>query len=305
MKRIIFSICLLLTGNSLSTYAQGYYYYDDRHYDNPLLIELGVKAGGMNALTDIGGKAGPGKKGLQDLNLSFGRPCFSVFSTLLYQSRIGLRIQYTHGTVTAADSILKKVRASTNGRYERNLSFRSPVRELSVLFELRPISFLFADNANRLAPYLLAGIGRFRFDPQAKWEGSWYSLQPLHTEGQGFSIYPERKPYSLKQTNFLAGTGLNYELNAWLSGRIEFLHRFLKTDYLDDVSRDNYVEPTVFARELPAAKARLAKLLADRRAEVDPGHFTNTTYQRGNPGDRDAYFSFETGFVLIIGRRKR
>jgi hypothetical protein len=305
MKRSILFVCLLLSGNILSTFAQGYYYYDDRHYDNPLLIELGLKAGGMNALTDIGGKAGPGKKGLQDLNLSFSRPCFSIFTSLLYQSRIGLRIQYTRGTVTAADSILKKDRASTNGRYERNLSFRSPVSELSVLLELRPFSFLFADNPNRLAPFLLAGIGHFRFDPQAKWEGNWYSLQPLHTEGQGFSYFPDRKPYSLQQTNFLAGTGLNYELNAWLNGRIEILHRFLKTDYLDDVSRDSYVPPAYFARELPAAKAGLARLLADRRAEVDPGHFTNTTYQRGNPGDRDAFFSLEIGLSLVIGRKKR
>lgn len=305
MKPIIFFVCLLLSGNICNTYAQGYYYYDDRHYDNPLLIELGLKAGGMNALTDIGGKAGPGKKGLQDLNLSFSRPCFSIFTALIYQSRIGLRIQYTRGTVTAADSILKKDRASTNGRYERNLSFRSPVREVSMLLELRPFSFFYADNPNRLTPVLLAGIGLFRFDPQTKWEGSWYSLQPLHTEGQGFSAYPERKPYSLQQSNFLAGTGLNYELNAWLNGRIEILHRFLKTDYLDDASQDSYVDPAYFTRELPAAKARLARVLADRRAEVDPGHFTNTTYQRGNPGDRDAYFSFEISLSLVIGRSKR
>lgn len=300
-----FAIASSILFFSLSGQSQAYYFYDDHHYDSPLLIELGLKSGWMNALTDIGGKSGPGKKGLKDLNHSFSRPCFSIFTSLIYQSRIGLRIQYTHGTVTAADSVLKNERGSTSGRYERNLSFRSPVRELSILLELRPLSFLMTDNVNRVAPVLLAGVGLFRFDPHARWEGSWYALQPLHTEGQAFSVFPERKAYSLLQSNFCAGAGLHIELNAWLNGRIEILHRFLKTDYLDDVSRDSYVNPSLFINELPAAKAMLARLLADRRAEVDPGHFTNTTYQRGNPQNKDAYLSMEMGLALVIGRKRR
>lgn len=87
--------------------AQGYYYYDERHYESSLLVELGIKGGGMNALTDIGGQAGPGKNGLKDLNLSFSRPGLSIYTSLLYQQCLGLRIQYTAGHVTAADSILK------------------------------------------------------------------------------------------------------------------------------------------------------------------------------------------------------
>lgn len=305
MKLVLLFVHLLLSGILHPAAAQGFYYYDDQHYDSPLLLELGLKSGWMNALTDIGGKAGPGKKGMKDLNLSFSRPCFSVFTSLIYQNCIGIRIQYTHGTVTAADSVLRNKRASTNGRYERNLSFRSPVRELSMLLELRPFSLFMASKVNRLAPVLLAGVGWFRFDPHARWEGSWYALQPLHTEGQGFSVFPERKAYSLRQSNICAGAGLNYELNAWLNVRAEILHRFLKTDYLDDVSQDSYVDPVLFARELPLVKARLARLLADRRGEVDPGHFTNTTYQRGNPQNKDAYLSLEMGLTLVIGRKRR
>lgn len=303
MKQFLLTIlCIYATA---VTRSQSFYYYDDRHYDNPLLIELGLKAGWMNALTDIGGKAGAGKKGLKDMNLSYSRPCFSFYTSLIFQNRVGLRFQFTQGHVAAADSVLKAVRTSSHGRYERNLSFRSPISELSLLLELRPLSLLFPEKPNRIAPVIFTGIGQFRYDPQAGWAGQWYSLQPLHTEGQGFVNYPDRKPYSLKQTNFLLGTGLLYELNASLNGRIEILHRFLKTDYLDDVSQDSYVDPVLFDRALPASTARLARLLADRRAEVDPEHLTNTSYQRGNPGDKDAYFSCEIGLSLVIGRRRR
>lgn len=310
MKYFNFSIAtIILLLTSIQSGAQGYYFYDDRHYEGPLLMELAIKTGGMNALTDIGGKSGPGKKGLHDLNLSFTRPCISFFATLMYKNNLGVRIQYSTGNVTAADSILKNVRGSTRGRYERNLSFRSPVREFALLIECHPLNFrndyLRDKEPSRFSPYILAGAGIFSFDPQAKLDGTWYSLQPLHTEGQGFSIYPDRKPYLLRQLNWLTGAGIKYEINSWLNGRVEFTHRFLKTDYLDDVSRDSYVPPGLFDLSLPPSMASLARALADRRAEVDPGHTTNPTYQRGNPSDNDAYFTMEIGLGIVLGRRRR
>lgn len=300
-------IPLLLT--VIRSGAQGYYYYDDRHYEGPVLAELGVKGGVMNALTDIGGQSGAGKNGLKDLNLAFSRPCFSVYALVLYQNTIGVRMHYAAGQVTAADSILKKDRISTHGRYERNLSFQSPVRELGLILEIHPLSIFNNNrtdkNPSRFSPYLLAGIGFFSFNPQAEWEGRWFPLQPLHTEGQGFSMYPDRKPYSLRQMNWQTGAGLKYEINAWLNGRFEIMHRFLKTDYLDDVSRDSYVQPALFNRELPPVLAGLARALADRRAEVDPGHITNLSYQRGNPANKDAYFTAEIGVGIVLGRSRR
>lgn len=304
---ILLLIPLLLTGFHIN--GQGYYFYDDRHYEGTFLVEIGIKSGVINALTDIGGKSGPGKQFIKDLNPVFSRPCFSFYTGLLYKERIGIRLQYTSGTVTAADSILKSVRQTTGGRYERNLSFRSPIREFAFLIECRPLNFrndyLRDKEPSRFSPYLLAGAGIFSFDPQAKLDGQWYSLQPLHTEGQGFASYPESRPYSLKQKNLLAGGGLQYEINAWLIGRLEFIHRFLKTDYLDDVSQDYYIDPVYFDQELRASKARLARQLFDRRAEVDPGHKHNNYYQRGNPRDKDAYFSFEISLGFLIGRMHR
>jgi len=103
----------------------------------------------------------------------------------------------------------------------------------------------------------------------------------------------------------MAGAGLKYDINAWLNGRFEIIHRFLKTDYLDDVSQDSYVPPVLFDRELPSAMAELARTLADRRTELDPGQITNPTYQRGNPANKDAYFTVEIGLGIVIGRSRR
>lgn len=38
-----------------------YYYYNNKYYDNAVVMELGVSGGMMNALTDLGGKKGIGK----------------------------------------------------------------------------------------------------------------------------------------------------------------------------------------------------------------------------------------------------
>lgn len=309
MKQCYWGMAMLLLLLVTRSGAQAYYFYDDRHYEGPLLTEFGIKSGGINALTDLGGKKGNGRNGLKDLNLIFTRPCISFYSVLHYKNCVGLRVQYTSGSVTAADSILKKSRATNHGRYERNLSFRSPIRELALTVEIHLISIINAAGMNkglpRLSPFLMAGIGFYSFNPQAKWEDRWFPLQPLHTEGQGFTIYPERKPYSLQQGNLLVGGGLKYEINAWLNGRIEILHRFLRTDYLDDVSLDSYVDPGLFARELTPSLARLARALSDRRAEVDPGHITNTSYQRGNPNNKDGYFTVEIGLGVVLGRSRR
>ncbi|MBI5371238.1 MAG: hypothetical protein HZA79_04325 [Sphingobacteriales bacterium] len=291
------------------TTAQSYYFYDARHYESSLVLELGAGAGIMNAFTDLGGRKGAGKKFIKDLNWKNSRPCFTVYTSALYKNRVGLRLQASFGQVTAADSLLKPVKENCSGRYERNLSFRSAIHEIMLAAEIYPFGFrndaLTDKDPPLLAPYLLAGIGYFSFDPQAKWKGRWYSLQPLHTEGQGFADYPDRKPYVLQQWNITAGTGLRYELRAWLNARLEIMHRFLPTDYLDDVSLDHYIDPALFLQNLSPGKAALALQLSDRRAGLDPGNNNRPPQQRGNPRNKDAYFTIQFHLGFLLGRARR
>jgi len=161
---------------------------------------------------------------------------------------IFIRLEGTFGQVVGYDSILKSVASSTFGRYERNLSFKSKISEAQLAVEVHPLFFKKYDDEDppRLSPYAVAGVGLFSFDPQAKLNGQWYSLQPLHTEGQGFAEYPDRKEYKLNQLNIIAGAGIKYELSPAFNLRFELIHRFLNTDYLDDASQTDYIDPTLF-----------------------------------------------------------
>ena len=216
-----------------------------------------------------------------------------------------LRSEATLGVVTASDEVLKNVKESTFGRYERNLSFRSKIFEVSVVTEIHPRFFRKYtpdEKLPRISPYVLGGIGYFRFNPQAKLEGEWIDLQRLSTEGQGFVEYPNKKIYKLRQFNFPIGAGFKYKLSTLFNFSAEFVYRILNTDYLDDVST-TYIDPVTFSNPLNNYSvidiSRVLKLY-DRQSELNPSHITNVGDTRGNPKNKDAYFSFslKIGFIF-------
>ena len=308
MKRIITALGILLffTGFVKEADAQ-YYFYDNKYYDNPLNFEIGGSVGIMNCLTDVGGRKGIGKKFIKDVNLGNNQLAGSVYLSANYKYAVSLRAEATFGQVKASDVVLQSVKASTFGRYERNLSFRSNITEFMVAAEIHPL-FIFnkydGDNDKEpplFSPYLLAGVGFYSFNPQAQLNGKWVDLQPLSTEGQGFKEYPERKVYKLKQTNIPVGIGVRYEWGSAFNVRAEFVYRILSTDYLDDVST-NYIDPTLYPNYFTGGKLNNAFLLNDRQYELDPTHITVEGDQRGNPQKNDSYFSFNIKIGYIIGR---
>ncbi len=304
VKRFLVSVSVVLLASSfLPLYAQ-YYYLNDQYYGTDMTLEVGGSVGAMNALTDVGGRKGIGKGFIKDLTLKTTRPSFSVYALAMYKEVIGLRIEGTFGSVVGYDSILKKDAASTFGRYERNLSFRSKINDFQLSFELHPLFFKSyeEDKAPYFSPYLVAGVGFFTFNPQAKLNDTWYDLQPLRTEGQGFSQYPDSKPYKLGQFNIPLGLGLRYELGPSLNARLEIVHRFLFTDYLDDVS-GTYINPTDFYSNLPANQAAIAVQLYNR--DIREGYIPSAGTQRGNSKDKDAYFSIQLKLGMIIRTTRR
>lgn len=311
MKKIRLATGLILVMAALTQKATAqYYFYDNNYYDNPIVFELGGSVGIMNCLTDLGGKKGIGKKFIKDLN--FGNTQFAggLYVNVIYKNAVALRLEGTFGQVKAYDSILKKVKTSTFGRYERNLSFRSNVTEFMAAMEIHPLYIFkkYDENteAPRFSPYAMFGVGFFSFNPQAKLLNKWVDLQPLSTEGQGFTEYPTRKPYSLQQISIPVGVGVKYELSPMLNVRAEYVYRILNTDYLDDVST-TYINPSAYTNpnnNFSGTKLTNALLLNDRQYELDPTHITNDGDQRGNPKNNDAYFTFNVKVGLILGREK-
>lgn len=287
----------------ISAPAQNYF-YNDQYYDSDILYEIGMNAGGINCLTDLGGRKGPGKGFLKDLNISNTKLTGGIYAGILYRSAIGLRAEFNMGSITASDAVLKNDMSAGKHRYLRNLHFRTTIMEFSLAGEVYPAQLLFPvaedERTPRLTPYVTAGVGLFRFNPQTNVNGIWVDLRPLRTEGQGFTEHADRKPYALTQVNFPVGMGIRYEATAFLNLRLEVLHRITRTDYLDDVST-TYIDPALFDRYLPAADASLAKMLHNRSP---PGGYGAGSI-RGNSSKNDSYFTFVLKVGLLLGRERR
>jgi hypothetical protein len=306
MKKLILIIFFLLAFSIQKITAQ-YYFYNKDYYDTPVIYELGGSIGLMNCLTDLGGKKGTGKKFIKDVNFKNTQLAGSIFLNAMYKNAVAIRIEGVFGQIKAYDSILSKVKETAFGRYERNLSFRSNITEFTAAIEIHPL-FIFnkytaADKLPAFSPYLLAGVGIFSFNPQAKLSNNWINLQPLSTEGQGFTEYPNRKPYKLQQLCFPAGVGIKYELSPMVNLRAECIYRILSTDYLDDVST-NYINSNLFSNYFTGAQLNNALLLNDRQYELNPTHITNDYDERGHSYNNDAYFTFNLKIGLVLGREK-
>jgi hypothetical protein len=224
----------------------------------------------------------------------------------LFRQAAGLKLEYTRGAVYGADEVLGGKGGSAFGRLERNLGFRSMIREMHLGAEIFPVVLCRNGYVDPPAagPYLSCGMGYYKFSPETMWNGQWHALHPLRTEGQGFAEYPGRKMYALAQFNVGGGAGMRWRVSEILALRLEICYRFLWTDYLDDVS-STYVDPKLFDKYLPPERAMLARQLYSRKKERDPAAVTTPGDQRGNPGNRDSYFTIliKTGFIPARKRK--
>lgn len=311
MKKIQIIVALLglLLSNLDKLHAQALWNDEEK----AILYEAGISFGLMNCLTDLGGNGGRGAPFLKDLNIGNNRLNGSLYFSALYKYMIGVRLDGTIGQVKAYDSILKDVAATSQGRYQRNLHFRSKIHEVSAVAELHLLTmfreFVLQEDRNaegppRFSPYFLGGVGFFSFNPQANLGGTWVNLEPLRTEGQGFSEYPDRKPYKLNGICIPLGAGIKYEVNPALGIRLEVVHRVISTDYLDDVST-RYINPNVFQKYFSGLQLQNA-MEAKSNDRVNPGgpdgiYRKSEGGRRGDPTDNDAYFTLNLKFGLTIG----
>jgi hypothetical protein len=303
MKRTIFLIsvlCLLLFFARPAAAQPDF--SDDLYRLNKVTYEMGTSLGVMNCLTDLGGGKGPGKKFIKDIDPGNSEPTGSIYISGAYRNALVLRTEAVWGIVKASDGLLKSIKDNSGGRYQRNLSFRSNIFELSLVGEIHPRYFKqYRTNEKlpRISPYLLGGIGYFVFNPQAKYDGVWTDLRPLSTEGQGFAEYPDRKPYKLKQINFPVGAGFRYKVSTLINFNFECVYRILNTDYLDDVST-RYVDKNLYSHYFNGFQLTQALSLQDRQTELAGGQPANTNDMRGNSTKNDAYFSFnfKVGFIF-------
>jgi hypothetical protein len=278
----LFTFCFYTAGSQSITTPNGKF-------------EIGLGIGPMFFLGDLGGSQGVGKTFVKDLDFPLTKLSKGLYLNFYPTEMLGLRIAGNLGALEGDDSEAPTTPGRHLDRHDRNLHFRSQIWEAYAALEIYPTVFLeqYDGLAGKLRPYALAGAGIFHFDPEAKdVDGSWVKLQPLRLEGQGFSQYPDSKPYELTQKNLLVGGGFKYYLKESFYVGFEILHRKLFTDYVDDVSHDYYIDPIHFDQYLPAADAARARRLFYRGIYSFPSTRPYEEFaERGDPKENDAYFS--------------
>lgn len=301
MKKVktvsVFLLLCFFYSKNYCQFAHSRYYYS---YYNPLKFEIGAGVGSMNCITDIGGANGDNGHYINELRLKNFKSNVSLYAGVTFHNFIGARLQGTWGQIRSADSDIKPTTFNANSRKIRNLSFRSNIYELSLLVEFHPLLLINpAENKFLIEPYITAGFGAFSFKPQTQYNGEWVDLKPLHTEGEGFPEYKGVSNYKLFQTNIPVGIGVRYNIAPRLNISLEYLHRILFTDYLDDVSSRKFIKPAAFDKNLSPVFAADAKALYNRSKDV------RISVRRGNPNNNDTYMSLSVKVGLVLSRDYR
>jgi Domain of unknown function (DUF6089) len=197
---------------------------------------------------------------------------------------VGLSYEITAQLYARANLTFAKVNGSDAQSIkskDRNLSFSSPITELSLGLQY---DFLNLYNKS-ISPYFFVGVAAFKFNPNTLDSlGKKTFLQPLSTEGQGFLTGVNK--YKLSDFSIPFGGGLHFAINDDVRLGAEVGIRKTFTDYIDDVS-GFYVDESV----LLANRGPKAVELAFRGDELNKG-LTNpgAASNRGSIKSKDWYY---------------
>jgi hypothetical protein len=206
--------------------------------------------------------------------------------------RYAYRLHFMYGKIEAYD-----YQSDYAWERNRNLDFKSTVLELGAILEVNFVKYKPGSLTKKYqTPFLFFGIAGYNFKPKGMYNGKWYDLQALGTEGQNTSANTADY-YKLNQIAFPVGFGYKKNLTEKLSFSIEYGARILVTDYLDDVSR-NYVNPSTLANE----SGVLTPILADKSTSQLGDR--NIGVNRGNSPARDWYFFTAFSISWNVGKKQ-
>ena len=277
--------------------------------ENDARATFEVGLGSLFFLGDLGGGLGVGTKFIKDVNLPLASFNFSIGACKNISPLLSIKTGLTIGQLKGNDQYAPKAGGSEEDRQKRNLSFKTAAFEIYCLSELYPLDVILKRSSPKTKKIfsILMGAGVLKFNPKTQRKsGEWVYLKPLCLEGQGFSEYPDRKPYSLFQPVVIMGGALRIQITHRFYLKSEILHRISFTDYIDDVST-TYINPDYFSAYFSAEKSSIARELAYR--EKENNQQINRVYEgekRGNKSNTDAYFSANIliGFSLNNNRYK-
>lgn len=217
--------------------------------------------------------------------------CGSAGVAYNYNHHLSIRGDFSFMQIQGSDS--KSLQADLRAR---NLSFKSKLWDLNASIEYSVIDIV--TKRHKFTPYALIGIGLCHFNPYTTdRNGKKVFLQPLGTEGQGLSAYPDRTPYSTTVLQFPVGIGIKYVINEKLILAVEDNHRYVNSDYLDDLSGSSYPDKALLAAKDPGLPQ-----LTYRGDELPGGapYPTGVNAKRGSPNNKDSYDSWVIRIIYRI-----
>lgn len=192
--------------------------------------EIGVQSGLMYYLGDLN----KCNNCFQGGHFSESSPFISINYKENVDKRISYRANILFGQIKGDDRVGNRDSISR----ERGLHFKSKLYEISGKIEFNFLPFELGNPMYKWTPFLFSGLSMFYFNPQAEYlNGEWVDLQPLSTEGQETTSFPERQRYRLSQFAIPIGGGLKFSLSKFSNLIVEYSTRKTFTDYLDDVSK--------------------------------------------------------------------
>lgn len=267
MRKLILFIAITLS----TVYAKAQYNFD-----------FGVNLGASSFLGELGGPNKSPQNNFLDMNLESTRYAFGGFARYRFHKSFAAKASINYLRVSGADSLTQEPT-----KRARNLSFRSDILEASATLEYY---FIKVNDMNRTGryrndfrAYVFGGFSAFYFKPEALYQGDWYDLRTLRTEGQ-------EKEYDKIAFAIPFGAGFYFTIKRNIRLGMEIGYRASFTDYIDDVS-DVYASP----QDLPFAQSIvLANRTQERRAIEGDEKFPNAGFyqagaKRGNPNSNDGY----------------
>ena len=232
---------------------------------------------------------------LVEKNKFMRQPSYSFSGGFSYNhnQHFNLRLEFAISKIQASDS--KNKRADLKAR---NLNFKSNIFDANFIVDY---NLLAMTESRKFTPYVFLGVGFCHFNPYTTdRSGNKVFLQPLGTEGQGLSAYPDRKPYSRTAAQMPFGVGIKYALSSRLLLQLEYKYRYVVSDYLDDVSNAGYPNQTILAVGNPNLP-----LLTYRGDELPGGasYPKGSGLNRGNPNNRDSYYSLQFKIAYTLSKK--
>lgn len=244
--------------------------------------EIGITGGVSYYIGDIN----PDKHLGADHQLAFGG-----LYRLNLTKRHALRIQALRLDLQAYDSDNEDP-----DLVNRNLNIKNKLTELSLMLEINYHDYRLGRLGLGFTPYVFGGLSYFQMNPQAEYEGNYFDLMPLGTEGQFLENGPS--PYSRRQFAIPFGIGVKAGFTKRLALNLEWGLRRTFTDYLDDVS-GVYADPNDIREE---AGLQLAADLADPSLQPIGPEGSNIGMDRGNPNNVDWYIYTGLNLSVRLGK---